>query len=249
MYLQNKYTNWYNHIVSNAQSRILSDEIYVERHHISPRSLGGNNKNLNIVKLTPREHFICHLLLTKMTNGNDLFKMKHALNMLMNAKNIGKGRYVPTSRIYQYVKKCHSDAIKEGWTGEKRKKHSESLIKYNSTVDKNSPEYNSRITKIIEYQKSKTWTEKAIQTRLENCLKNAKARKGKSWTDAHRESRLTTYIEKNLEIALKIIELHDTGLSKLKVSEQLGVSWDKVKYSVLHREDFLAYATKAVNMV
>jgi orotate phosphoribosyltransferase-like protein len=60
---------------------------------------------------------------------------------------------------------------------------------------------------------------------------------------------LTTYIEKNLEIALKIIELHDTGLSKLKVSEQLGVSWDKVKYSVLHREDFLAYATKAVNMV
>ena len=98
--------------------------------------------------------------------------------------------------------------------------------------------------KIKQYQESKVWTETAIQSRLENCLKNANARKGKSWTDAHRESRLTTYIEKNLEIALKIIELHDTGLSKLKVSQQLGVSWEKVKYSVLHREDFLAFNAK-----
>ena len=241
MYLQNKYTNWYNHIVSNAQSRILSNEIYVERHHIIPRSLGGDNKNLNIVKLTPREHFICHLLLTKMTTGNDLFKMKHALNMLMNAKNIGKGRYVPTSRIYQYVKKCHSDAIKEGWTEEKRKKHSESLVKYNSTVDKNSPEYNSRITKIIEYQKSKTWTEKAIQTRLENCLKNAKARKGKTWDDKKRKSTLNTYLQKNIDIALQIIALHDTGLNNLQISKQLSISWEKVKYSLLHRKDFETY--------
>ena len=72
-----------------------------------------------------------------MTTGNDLFKMKHALNMLMNAKNIGKGRYVPTSRIYQYVKKCHSDAIKEGWTEEKRKKHSVIIVhgsSYGGTV-------------------------------------------------------------------------------------------------------------------
>ena len=95
--------------------------------------------------------------------------------------------------------------------------------------------------KIKQYQESKVWTEKAIQSRLDNCLNNADVRKGKSWTDAHRESRLGTYVEKNLEIALKIIELYDTGLSKLKVSQQLGVSWDKVKYSVLHREDFLAF--------
>lgn len=98
--------------------------------------------------------------------------------------------------------------------------------------------------KIKQYQESKIWSEKAVQSRLDNCLKNADARKGKSWTNAHRKSRLETYIEKNLEIALKIIELHDTGLSKLKVSQQLGVSWEKVKYSVLHREDFLAFNAK-----
>jgi hypothetical protein len=98
--------------------------------------------------------------------------------------------------------------------------------------------------KIKQYQESKIWSEKAVQSRLDNCLKNADVRKGKSWTNAHRKSRLETYIEKNLEIALKIIELHDTGLSKLKVSQQLGVSWEKVKYSVLHREDFLAFNAK-----
>lgn len=92
--------------------------------------------------------------------------------------------------------------------------------------------------KIKQYQESKIWSEKAIQSRLENCRSSANARKGTNWTDAHRESRLVTYIEKNLEIALKIIELHDTGISKLKVSQQLGVSWDKVKYSLLHRSDF-----------
>jgi hypothetical protein len=95
--------------------------------------------------------------------------------------------------------------------------------------------------KITEYQKTKTWTKKAIQTRLENCLKNAKERKGKTWTTEHRQSRLKTYIEKNLAIALQIINLHDAGLNKLQISKRLSVSWDKVKYSLQNREDFERY--------
>ena len=42
---------------------------YLEKHHIIPKckSFGGskNGKN-NLVKLTPKEHYICHLLLMKM---------------------------------------------------------------------------------------------------------------------------------------------------------------------------------------
>jgi hypothetical protein len=244
MYLQNKYTQWYYNIIQQAQSRILSPDVYVEKHHIMPSSLGGNNSKSNIVRLTPREHFVCHLLLTKMTTGNALFKMKHAVSMLMNAKNIGRGRYIPSSRLYAYVKKCHLEAIKEGWSQEKRALHSKKLIDYHTTVDKTSPAYAARSTKISEWHKAKVWTEKAIQSRLDNCLKNAAARKGKPWSDNKRQSTLTTYLEKNLEIALKIIELHDTGISKLKVSQQLGVSWAKVKYSVLHCEDFLTFNSK-----
>jgi hypothetical protein len=241
MYLQNKYTNWYYHITQQAQLRILPVDVYVEKHHIMPSSLGGNNSKSNIAHLTPREHFICHLLLTKMTTGNALFKMKHAVSMLMNAKNIGRGRYIPSSRLYAYVKKCHLEAIKEGWSREKRELHSKKLIAYNATVDKNSPAYIARSAKISEYNKSKVWTEKAVQSRLDNCLKNAAARKGKPWTDQKRRSNMDTYIAKNVDVALKIIELYDTGLSKLKVSQHLGVSWDKVKYAILHRANFLSY--------
>lgn len=242
MYLQNKYTSWYNNIIQRAQSRVLSADIYTEKHHVIPKSLGGSNAKSNIVCITPREHFICHLLLTKMTTGNNLFKMKHAVSMLMNAKNIGNGRYIPSSRLYEYVKKCHLEAINEGWTSEKRKRQSEKLIDYNSKVDKTSSAYISRTQKIKNYQESKVWTEKAVQSRLNNCLKNAAARKGQPWTDKKRQSTLNTYLEKNLELALQIIKLHDTGLNNLQISKKLNITWDKVKYSLLHQADFEAYS-------
>lgn len=39
---------------------------YYEKHHIQPKALGGSNKKENLVRLTAREHFICHWLLVKM---------------------------------------------------------------------------------------------------------------------------------------------------------------------------------------
>jgi hypothetical protein len=77
MFINNKYTKWYNNIISNAVSRQRLDE-YTEKHHIIPKSLGGIDSNDNIVSLTAREHFICHFLLTKMTAGNEKKKMLHA---------------------------------------------------------------------------------------------------------------------------------------------------------------------------
>ena len=38
MYLQNKYTRWYNNIIQQAQSRILPKSEYKERHYSIPRS-------------------------------------------------------------------------------------------------------------------------------------------------------------------------------------------------------------------
>jgi len=77
MYLDNKYTKWYYLIVTNAKTRKLTD--YTEKHHIIPKSLGGNNSKQNLVNLTAREHFVCHMLLTKMTVGNDKRLMHFAL--------------------------------------------------------------------------------------------------------------------------------------------------------------------------
>jgi len=99
IFIDNKYTKCYFSIINNAKSRI-SINGYIEKHHIIPKSLGGDNKKENIVSLTAREHFICHLLLPKMTTGKDKRKMSYASNMML----CGKNRYVPSSKIYQKIK-------------------------------------------------------------------------------------------------------------------------------------------------
>ena len=59
-FTQNKYYKIYCNLTERAKSRELPKETYIEKHHIIPRSLGGNNSKNNIVSLTAREHFICH---------------------------------------------------------------------------------------------------------------------------------------------------------------------------------------------
>jgi hypothetical protein len=109
MFLQNKYTIWYNNIISNAMSRTLPASIYTEKHHIVPKCLGGADSKLNIVKLTAKEHFICHLLLTKMLDGINKHKMIYAANRLLCiSKN--HQRYKINSTTYQYLKEKVSTA-------------------------------------------------------------------------------------------------------------------------------------------
>jgi hypothetical protein len=244
MYLQNKYTYWYYNIIQHAQTRLLPDDVYIEKHHIIPRSLGGNNSKSNIVNLTAREHFICHLLLTKMNVGNAMYKMIHALNMITNVKNIGKGRYIPSSRMYEYVRKYHNLAIKNSWTDEKRKHHSNKLITYNSNVDKTSYEYLSRNEKIKQYQLTKkVWTETAIQNRLKNCLSNAKNRKGKL-NPEHGRRIFENYVSKNKDMFSQIWFLYNTGYNRRQISIQLEISWDRVNLAINRKQDILSILEK-----
>jgi len=68
LFKTNKYSTWYFDIVQNARLdvRAKGDGKYYELHHIVPRSFGGSNKKENLILLTAREHFLCHLLLPKM---------------------------------------------------------------------------------------------------------------------------------------------------------------------------------------
>ena len=112
MYLQNKYTKWYNSIIFSAEHRTLIG--YSEKHHIIPKSLGGTNNLKNIVSLTAREHFICHWLLTKMTTGQDKMKMCMAL-VVMRAGHKQHHRYNNklTSRVYDYIKSQASEGFRK----------------------------------------------------------------------------------------------------------------------------------------
>jgi len=113
MYKQNKYTTWYYNIISTAQSRSLT-EGYAEKHHIIPRSLGGTDDKDNLVVLTAREHFVCHLLLPKMLKGSNKKKMLFALWAMSNQRSDGQEqRYTPTGRIYEQIKQQAVEAIRE----------------------------------------------------------------------------------------------------------------------------------------
>lgn len=124
MYLQNKYTRCYYSIIDRAKTRTLSSDIYTELHHIIPKSLGGSNLKENLVKLTAKEHFICHLLLTKMTNHH---AMVYAAWKMSNQTNEHQERYKINSSIYAMLRKKFSVAKSLSTQSEEaRRKNSES---------------------------------------------------------------------------------------------------------------------------
>ena len=79
------YTNIYEKIIEKAKSenRKLKCGIYYEKHHIKPKSLFKDltKDPNNIVLLTAKEHFICHMLLEKIY---DCYQMKFAIWRMCN---------------------------------------------------------------------------------------------------------------------------------------------------------------------
>jgi hypothetical protein len=73
------YQKIYDKICSHAklQNRIKYNGVYYEAHHIIPECMGGEGKTWqwkwhpNIVLLTAKEHYICHLLLFNIYPQND----------------------------------------------------------------------------------------------------------------------------------------------------------------------------------
>jgi hypothetical protein len=97
MFNDNKYTKWYNNIIRAAKKSSRDDKTQIyEKHHIIPKSFGGSNKKDNIVLLTLKEHFICHLLLTKMCDGvykQKMFWALHRMSFSRNRVNKGSASY------------------------------------------------------------------------------------------------------------------------------------------------------------
>ena len=62
--------------------------------------MGGRDTNSNMVALSARQHFVCHLLLTRMTNNKKyLGKLKYAAILLKSVNG-----YTITNRLYEKLK-------------------------------------------------------------------------------------------------------------------------------------------------
>jgi hypothetical protein len=103
-----KYEKIYSQIIERAKHRVL--EGYKETHHITPRCMSGTDEKDNLVDLTAREHFICHLLLTRIYPEHKGLRL--AIWNMCNAKRIYQGRYKPNSRLYEMIRTEYRELIK-----------------------------------------------------------------------------------------------------------------------------------------
>ena len=92
---------------------------YVETHHILPRSLGGSDGKRNLIKLTAREHFVCHLLLTRIYKNDRVayIKMVKAFGMMLWMHGKNQQRYKVSSHKYQHLKEEFAKIRQEEQTG------------------------------------------------------------------------------------------------------------------------------------
>ena len=109
MFKDNKYTKLYYKLIERAVKFNLGKGPGRERHHIIPHSLGGDNTKSNLVYISVQEHFICHWLLVKMTEGDAYAKMRYALRG-MRAENKYQKRYNTkiTARVYAKYRLEHA---------------------------------------------------------------------------------------------------------------------------------------------
>jgi len=80
---------------------------YFEKHHIIPKCLGGLNSTDNIVKLTPREHFVAHQLLVKIYPESK--RLVYAAFLM--TKSSSKHNRV-NNRLYGWLKESLSISIR-----------------------------------------------------------------------------------------------------------------------------------------
>jgi len=108
------YQKIYNNIIERANGREIVKKTYYEKHHIIPRCLGGSDNNINIVKLTAREHFIAHLCLVKIYPTHPGL-IKAAIMMACGAPTHQRSG----NRIYAWMREKHSDSMSQSQRGSK----------------------------------------------------------------------------------------------------------------------------------
>lgn len=98
----------YNRIIENRKQQPLSTDEYGENHHIIPKSEGGSDDKSNLVKLTAREHYICHLLLAKIYNDSKMY----AAVLFMQCKSEDHKRgFRFNSHLYAKMRLAYSNSI------------------------------------------------------------------------------------------------------------------------------------------
>lgn len=98
-----KYKIWYDALCAKGKARVVKGKkpMGLDAHHITPKSLGGSNRRPNMAWLTPREHFIAHLLLYKI--DPECVEMQRALWFMRHCAKYDGARM--TAKSYEAIQK------------------------------------------------------------------------------------------------------------------------------------------------
>ncbi|MEG0198146.1 MAG: HNH endonuclease signature motif containing protein, partial [Acinetobacter sp.] len=102
------YQRIYDEFIADRRNKENLPTGYTEKHHITPKSLGGDNSKENLIKLTAQDHHFAHELLAKIYGG----AMSHALWRMTTSK-----KYKHSRLMYQEAREKHSTAIRKKLSG------------------------------------------------------------------------------------------------------------------------------------
>ena len=74
------YKKIYNDFITDRRAKESTLTGYTEKHHIKPKSLGGDNSKENLIRLTAEDHVHAHLLLAKAYGGKQWLSVKYSFS-------------------------------------------------------------------------------------------------------------------------------------------------------------------------
>lgn len=174
--MNNHYHNRYLKFITSRRSRVY--EGIVETHHILPKSLGGDNSLENLIKLSPREHFLAHWMLWKAYSNKQMTLAFWSMRM-----NKSKHRsFKITSKVYQSLKENHSTVQSERMRNNNPMTNDDSRNKVSISRKKlgwsPSKEHREQISKALSGKPKTT-------QHAENISKGSK---GKSKSNSHKKN-------------------------------------------------------------
>lgn len=108
MNYKKNYYDYMNYV--KTLNRNKNDGNYYEKHHIIPRSLGGDDSKDNLVLLTAREHFLAHYILWKFNPCRQTAYAFHTMIYMANS-NQDRNYKMISSKVYQRLKIQYAEYV------------------------------------------------------------------------------------------------------------------------------------------
>lgn len=241
--LETNITNIIFLLIKKSKRRKELDS-YSELHHIIPKSLGGDDKESNLVRLTYREHFLSHWLLTKFTEKENKRKMSFALSHMKRRGN----QIIVSSWRYEIIKRSLKEALK----GRKLKDSTKIKLREIALKQREDEKYMQNWKEGIKNGKKPEWSDERKELYRERRIEYNKSEKFKIMiSEKLKGVPKTEKAKQNMRIAKQnggcafgdknamSKEENRKKVSLSKIGRKKLIKGDKFKYSLPNSEQWI----------